>query len=90
MVPSLVRLRGHDSSEGWPGVGWEGEGAFLVIHEQFLFLSFDRLLDPSLLGSATHTGLSTQKLPLPCRAGCGEPCVAFFQGFQASGHHLSG
>lgn len=28
----------------WPSIGWEGEGSFLLVHEQFLFLSFDELL----------------------------------------------
>lgn len=45
MVPSSVRLRGHDSSEGWPSVGWEGEGACLTVREQFLFPSFDGRLE---------------------------------------------
>lgn len=70
MVPSSVRLWGHDSSEGWPGFGWEGKVPCCWYVNSFYF---SHLMGcwVSLLGSVTHTGLN-EKLPLPFRVGCGE------------------
>ena len=80
MVPSSVRLRGHDSSEGWPSVGWEGEGVCLMIREQFLFPSFDGMLEPFPAGICyPHRDSVYRSSPCPAGLGVASPAWPYFR-----------
>lgn len=79
MVPSSVRLRGHDSSEGWPSVGWEGEGACLTVCEQFLFPSFDRRLEPFPAGICYPHRTLYRSSPCPAGLSVASPSWSYFR-----------